>query len=89
MPNKENVMEFLRNHPKKILLILMLISVSLMVIADNGVFVALAAIFTFPYFIYWLKDNIKAFHQWMQTVKKEFSIFSRYADCFVNMFSKK
>ena len=55
---------------------------------NNGVFIVLAAIFTFLYFGLWLKDNTRAFLNWIQRAKGDFAIFGEYADRFADMFLK-
>ncbi|MBQ7084578.1 MAG: hypothetical protein IJM95_04935 [Anaerotignum sp.] len=70
------------------LLLLMAISVGLMLWMQNNIFVILAAIFTFLYFVLWVKENVLAFQDWVRKAKGDFAIFGEYADRFTEMFTK-
>lgn len=86
---KEKILSLLKENPKRVVLILMAISVSLMLISENNILIVFAAIFTFLYFAIWLRENIRAFLKWIQKVKGEFAIFGEYADRFTNLFFKQ
>lgn len=71
---------------KSILFLLMVLSVSAMLMVQSNILVLLTAVFTFSYFAFWLKDNIKAFSKWIRENKKHFAIFGEYANRFVEFF---
>lgn len=77
---------------KRILLILMGLSIITMIYSDTGISVLMAALFTFAFFIIWIHDNILAFSNWKKCngkkLKSDFQIFKRYADEFTRVFSR-
>lgn len=85
---KDKWLIIIRQNPRFCLMTLIVILVGLMLWLNNGVFIVLAAIFTFLYFGLWLKDNTRAFLNWIQRAKGDFAIFGEYADRFADMFLK-
>lgn len=84
---------------RQILFFLMLIFVGNMFLCDTEIghkFPAIyrnlsvlpAAIVTFSYFILWLKQIAKDFTLWSHDMKGYFSIFGKYADKFIEIFTK-
>ena len=73
---------------KSILCILMILSASALLITENNLVIIPAAVFTFAYFIYWVRDIVRDFRYWIRETKNSFSIFGDYADRFVDIFTK-
>lgn len=85
MLQKEKLISLAQQNPKRVILLLGIISVILMLIFESDILVVIAAIFTFLYFGFWLKDNIRDFFKWLQKAKSEFAVFGKYADRLTEM----
>lgn len=72
---------------KSILCMFMILSVGVLLITKNNLAVIPAAIFTFAYFMYWIRDIVSDFRCWIKNTKDSFSIFGDYADQFINIFT--
>ncbi len=95
----ECIRDFWNKWKRQILFFLMLIFVGNMFLCDTEIghkFPAIyrnlsvlpAAIVTFSYFILWLKQIAKDFTLWSHDMKGYFSIFGKYADKFIEIFTK-
>ena len=93
------IKDFFKKWKKQVLFFPMLMSVSNMFLCDTGLgskfpmfyrnlSVLAAAIFTFSYFILWMKQVAKDFSLWSQDMKGYFAIVGKYADKFAEIFSK-
>lgn len=78
-----------KNRKKQVLFFLMLFFAGLMFFSESSIVVILAAVCTLLYFRYWIVDTAREMQNWSHDMKGYFSIFSDYANKFVDILSKK